>query len=95
MDIFEVSTLKVCVLLNHPQVQSASIEIALSFLASYGNLKKIKVFQNNFDWRYREGKSKHCFFGSAITWLKIMQTLQVGGVLESSGPPLDDGHRYF
>ena len=37
--------------------------------------------------------SKHCFFGSAITWLKIIQTLQVGGVLESSGPPLHDGHR--
>ena len=37
--------------------------------------------------------SKHCFFGSAITWLKIIQTLQVGGVLESSRPPLDYGHR--
>ena len=31
----------------------------------------------------------------AITWLKIIQILQVGGVLESSGPPLDDGHRDF
>ena len=39
--------------------------------------------------------SKHWFFGSAITSLKIIQTLQVGGVLESSGPPFDDGHRYF
>ena len=65
------------------------------FWPCYGNLKKINFFQNNFDWRFREGKSKHCFFGSAITWLKIMQTLQVGGVLESSGPPLDDGHRDF
>ena len=34
-------------------------------------------------------------FGSAITWLKIIQTLQVGGVLESSGDPLEDGHRDF
>ena len=37
--------------------------------------------------------SKHCFFGSAVTWLKIIQTLQDGGVLESSGPPLHDGLR--
>ena len=66
-----------------------------NFGPSCGNLKKIKFSQNNFDLRFREGKSKHCFFGSAITWLKIMQTLQVGGVLESSGPPLDDGHRDF
>ena len=34
-------------------------------------------------------------FGSAITWLKIIQTLQVGGVLESSRDPLEDGHRDF
>ena len=34
-------------------------------------------------------------FGSAITWLKIIQTLQVGGVLESSGDPFEDGHRDF
>ena len=65
------------------------------FWPCYGNLKKINFFQNNFDWRFREGKSKPCFFGCAITRLKIMQTLQVGGVLESSGPPLDDGHRDF
>ena len=31
----------------------------------------------------------------AITWFKIIQTLQVGGVLESSGSPLADGHRNF
>ena len=35
------------------------------------------------------------FLEMAITWLKIIQILQVGGVLESSGPPLEDGHRYF
>ena len=35
------------------------------------------------------------FLEMAITWLKIIQILQVGGVLESSGPPLDDGHRDF
>ena len=28
-------------------------------------------------------------------WSKIIQTSQVGGVLETSGPPLDDGHRDF
>ena len=31
----------------------------------------------------------------AITWPKIIQTSQVGGVLETSGPPLDDGHTDF
>ena len=35
------------------------------------------------------------FLETAITWLKIIQILHVGGVLESSGPPLDDGHRNF
>ena len=35
------------------------------------------------------------FLEMAITWLKIIQILQVGDVLESSGPPLDDGHRDF
>ena len=29
----------------------------------------------------------------AITWLKMFQISQVGGVLESSGPPLHDGLR--
>ena len=28
-------------------------------------------------------------------WTWLIQTLQVGGVLESSEPPLDDGHRDF
>ena len=31
----------------------------------------------------------------AITWLKMFQISQVGGVLESWGPPLEDGHRDF
>ena len=35
------------------------------------------------------------FFLIAIIWLKNMQTLQGGGVLETSEPPLDDGHRDF
>ena len=35
------------------------------------------------------------FLELAITWLKIIQILQVGGVLESSRPPLDDAHRDF
>ena len=30
-----------------------------------------------------------------FTWLKIMQTSHVGGVLESSGPPLDGGALRF
>ena len=34
--------------------------------------------------------SKHCLFGSAIARLKTIQTLQVGGVLESPGPPLHE-----
>ena len=72
-----------------------NLQILHDFKPSYGNLKELKMSKNNFDWRFREGKSKHCFFGCAITWLKIMQILQVGGVLESSGPPLDDGHRDF
>ena len=38
---------------------------------------------------------KQCSFGCAITRLKIMQILQVGGVLETSGPPLHDGHTDF
>ena len=38
---------------------------------------------------------KTLLFGIVITWLKIIQTLQVGGVLETSGPPLHDGHRDF
>ena len=35
------------------------------------------------------------FLQIAVTWLKIIRILQVGGVLESSGPLLDDGHRDF
>ena len=38
---------------------------------------------------------KTLFFGIVITWLIIIQTLRVGGVLETSGPPFDDGHRDF
>ena len=34
-----------------------------------------------------------CSLSIAKTWLKIIQTLQVGGVSESSGPPLHDGLR--
>ena len=68
------------------------------FKPSYGHLKKIKVSKNNFDWQFCSKSliiSKHLFFQNAITWLKIIQTLQVGGVLESSWAPLDDGHRDF
>ena len=72
-----------------------NLQILHDFKPSYGNLKEIKMSKNNFDWRFREGKSKHYFYGCAITWLKIMQILQDGGVLESSGPPLGDEHRDF
>ena len=51
--------------------------------AKLWQFKENKSYENSFDWRFREGLLKHCFFGCAITWLKIMQTLQVGGVLES------------
>ena len=75
---------------NTPNFQSLD-----DFGPSYGNLKNIKVSQNNFDWRLEKGSQNIAFFGSAITWLKIMQTLKVGGVLETSGPPLHDRHRDF
>ena len=32
------------------------------------------------------------YFEIGITLPKIIQTFQGGGVLETSGPPLDDGH---
>ena len=72
------------------------------FEPSYGTLKKIKVSNYNFDWKF-SSKLKQIFhyhktslfFGIAITWLKITQTLQVRGVLESLGNPLDDEHRDF
>ena len=35
------------------------------------------------------------FLSIAITWLKIIQIFQVGGVLESSRTPLNDRHRDF
>ena len=71
------------------------------FEPSYGNLKKIKVSKNNFDWQLVPNTSKswfiskHLVFQIAITWLKTIQSSQVGGVLESSGAPLADGHRDF
>ena len=52
------------------------------FGPSYGNLKKIKVSQNNFDWRFR-WEVNLFFFWCAITCLKIMQTSEVGAVLKS------------
>ena len=62
-----------------------NLQILHDFKLSYGNLKEIKMSKNNFDWRFREGKSKHCFFGCSITWLKIIQTLKVGGCFEILG----------
>ena len=55
------------------------LKILVLFI-SFQNTNKSSIF------------SKYCFFGSAITWLKIIRTLQVGGVLETTGPPLNDGH---
>ena len=34
-------------------------------------------------------------WGIVRTWLKIIHTLQVVGDAESSGAPLDDGHKHF
>ena len=63
---------------------------------SHDNLTKMKVYKNPDDIqvcsKYNSIISKHCCFGSAITWLQINKTSQEGGVLESSGHPLDVGH---
>ena len=74
---------------NTPNLQSLD-----DFEPSYCNWKKIKVFQNWFDiWFWKAVCEPLCF------WLfyqsNFVQTLQVGGVLESSGSPLDDGHWDF
>ena len=71
---------------NTPSLQSLD-----DFEPSYGTLKKNKSFSKS--WTYSinfkiQVNLKSMLFGSAITWLKIIQTLQVGGVLESSGDPL-------
>ena len=64
--------------------------------SSHDNLNKMNVYKNPDDIqvcsKYNSIISKHCCFGSAITWLQINKTSQVGGVLESSGHPLDVGH---
>ena len=60
----------------------------------YGHVKKIKVFQNWFDIQFREAVFMHfCFwlFSQPI----IIRKMTSGGVLESSGPPLDDRHKDF
>ena len=74
---------------NNPNLPSLD-----DFEPSYCNWKKIKVFQNWFDiWFWKAVCEPLCF------WLfyqsNFVQTLQVGGVLESSGSPLDDGHWDF
>ena len=53
-------------------------------LLVFGTKLSIKIIFGNFYFLYID-----------ITWLKIILTLQVGGVLESSGDFLDDGHRDF
>ena len=68
---------------------------------SYCNLKKKNISKTILIFNLIQNTSessffsKQYFFGIAITWVKIIQTLQVWGVLESSGPPPDDGHRDF
>ena len=56
-------------------------------------MKELLVFETKFSIKIIFGN--FYFLQIATTWLKIIQTLQVGGVLESSGDPLDDGHRDF
>ena len=56
-------------------------------------MKELLVFQTKFSIKIIFGN--FYFLQIATTWLKIIQTLQVGGVLETSGTPLDDGHRDF
>ena len=60
----------------------------------YGHVKKIKVFQNWFDIQFRKAVFMQLRF-----WLfygpKLTQKLIVGGVSESSGSPLDYGHKDF
>ena len=59
-------------------------KVIIKDLLVFGTKLSIKIIFGNF-----------YFLWIAITWLKIIQTSQVGGVLESSGAPLPDGHRDF
>ena len=56
-------------------------------------IKDLLVFRTKLSIKTIFGN--FCSLSIAKTWLKIIQTLQVGGVLETSGPPLHDGHRNF
>ena len=56
-------------------------------------MKELLVFETKFSIKIIFGN--FYILKIAITWPKIIQTLQVGGVLETSGPPLDDGHTDF
>ena len=60
------------------------------FEPSYGSLKKIKKSKNWFDIGFSRPL---CFW--LFSQPKLVQTFNVGGVSESSGPSLDDGHRDF
>ena len=54
----------------------------------------MKVFLNLFDiWFLKAVFVPLCFW--LFSWLKLIQTLQFGGVSESSRSPLHDGHRVF
>ena len=70
----------------------------INFLLSFGQENSQKqsgtktVFLN---WIRHQFLEIFHFLWIAATWLKINQFQQVGGVLESSGPPLIDGHRDF
>ena len=74
-----------------------NLQILDDFESSYGNLKKIKVPKNNLVPNTSKSLliSKNLFFGIVITFFKTIQTLLVGGVLESFWDFLEDGHRDF
>ena len=60
----------------------------------YGHVKKIKLFQNWFDIQFRKAVFMQLRFWLFSQPIKIKK-MTSGGVLESSGSPLVDGHRDF
>ena len=71
-------------------------EVIFLMSISQENSKKRSGTKTAFlNWIWLQFLKIFHFLQIAVTWLKIIRILQVGGVLESSGPPLDDGHRDF
>ena len=59
-----------------------------------GHVKKIKVFQNWFDIQFRKAVFVPLYF-LPFSWPIFIRKLMFGGVSETSGYPLDDGHKNF